>query len=174
MTLRIFGLIVAVGAVGAIGLAACGGTTTPSNTTDMATNTMRDMATSGPVDMAMTPPKLTVPAGCTPNMAGQTSSTLYSTIVMSKCAGQTCHSNLTVPAMKSAADVLALKNKQSSTPSMPYITPGNIDQSYLLYKLTGEQSKVPSGSGGRMPEGSVLPDSDICKFIQWVSTGATN
>jgi hypothetical protein len=171
MTLRTCGLVVALGAVG---LAACGGGTTPSNTTDMSTNTTRDMATGTPVDMAMAPPKLTVPAGCTPTMAGQTSSTLYSTIVMSKCAGQTCHSNLTVPALKSAADVLALKNKQSSTPSMPYVTPGNIDNSYLLYKLTGEQLKVPSGSGGRMPEGMVLTDSDICKFIQWVATGATN
>ena len=174
MTLRTFRLIVAVGAVGAVGLAACGGTTTPSNTADMATNTNRDMATSGPVDMAMTPPKLTVPAGCNPTTAGQTSTLLYNTIVMSKCSGQTCHSNLTVPALKSAADVLALKNKQSSTPAMPYVTPGDIDKSYLLYKLTGEQSKVPSGSGGRMPEGSVLLDSDICKFIQWVATGATN
>lgn len=171
MTLRTCGLVVALGAVG---LAACGGGTTPSNTTDMSTNTMRDMATGTPADMAMAPPMLTVPAGCTPMMAGQTSSTLYSTIVMAKCSGQTCHSNLTVPALKSAADVLALKNKQSSTPSMPYVTPGNINNSYLLYKLTGEQLKVPSGSGGRMPEGSPLPDSDICKFIQWVATGATN
>lgn len=171
MTLRTCGLMVALGAVG---LAACGGGTTPSNTTDMSTTTMGDMATSGPVDMAMTPPKLTVPAACTPMMSGQTSSALYTSIVMSKCSGQTCHSNLTVPSLKNAADILALKNKASSTGSMPYVTPGDIDKSYLLYKLTGEQLKVPSGSGGRMPEGGMLQESEICRFIQWVATGATN
>lgn len=172
MTLRIVGLFLAVG------LAACGGNTS-SNTGDMST-TVRDMATSTPVDMAMVPPKLTVPAGCTPMMAGQTSSTLYTTIVMGKCAGSSCHSNLTPPLLKSAADVLALKNKASSAMSMPYITPSNIDASYLLYKLTNEHLKVPGGNGARMPDATAVPalpalvDSDICKFIQWAATGAAN
>jgi hypothetical protein len=167
MTLRTCGLILAVG------LAACDGGTTPSMNNDMATTGTPDMTMTGPPDMAM--PKLTVPAGCTPNMAGQTSNTIFTTIVQARCFGPTCHNMATTPTMKTAAEVLALKNINSST-GLPQIAANNIDRSYLLYKLTGEHLKVPGGSGSRMPDTSAgltpLMDSDICKFIQWVSTGA--
>ena len=166
MTLRISALMFAMG------LAACGNNTSSSN--DMGTSSGGDMATQGAADMTQTgdmtmaPPKLTVPAGCA--VASETAATL-NTLVQSKCYGGTCHNSGSVPSMKSAAELLALKNKSSSA-ALPYVTPNDIDKSYLLYKLTGEQLKVSNGNGSKMPQTGSLLDSEVCRFINWVRSGA--
>ncbi|MFO0578570.1 MAG: hypothetical protein U1A78_31590 [Polyangia bacterium] len=166
MTLRISALMFAMG------LAACGnntssGTDMGGSTGDMATQGAADMTQTG--DMTMAPPKLTVPAGCDTTQA-ETAANL-NTLVQAKCYGGTCHNNGSLPSMKSAAELLALKNKSSSS-SLPYVTPNDIDKSYLLYKLTGEQLKVPNGNGSKMPQTGSLLDSEVCRFVRWVKNGA--
>ena len=73
--------------------------------------------------------------------------------------------------MRTAAELLALKGKASSS-ALPYVTASDIDKSYLLYKLTGEQLKVPNGNGSQMPQGAALLDSEKCRFVRWVKNGA--
>ena len=47
----------------------------------------------------------------------------------------------------------ATVNVKATKADMNRITPGNIDASYILYKLHGQQGKVPGGGGGQMPLG---------------------
>lgn len=170
MTLRTCALMLAMS------LAACGGSTSSSN--DMASGnkdmgtTSGDMATQPQGDMAMPPPVLTIPSGCDPASGTETATSL-ATLVQTKCFGGTCHNNGSLPSMKTAAELLALKNKQtaSNTP-IPYVTPSDPDKSYLLYKLTNEQLKVANGNGSQMPQGSTLMASELCRFIRWVKLGA--
>lgn len=167
MTLRSCALVFAVG------LAACGNNT--SSSTDLGTSGGGDMATQGAADMTQTgdmtmaPPKLTVPAGCDTTQA-ETANNLI-TLVTAKCFGGTCHNNGSVPSMKTAAELLALKGKASSS-ALPYVTANDIDKSYLLYKLTGEQLKVANGNGSKMPQTGSLLDSELCRFVRWVKNGA--
>lgn len=167
MTLRSCALVFAVG------LAACGNNTSSNN--DMTTSGGGDMATQGAADMTQTgdmtmpPPKLTVPAACDTTQA-ETANNLI-TLVQSKCYGGTCHNSGSLPSMKTAAELLALKGKSSSA-ALPYVTASDIDKSYLLYKLTGEQTKVPNGNGSKMPQTGSLLDSELCRFIRWVKNGA--
>ena len=51
------------------------------------------------------------------------------------------------------------------------ITPGNIDASYILYKLHDQQAKVPGGGGSQMPLGGAqLGDDKLCLMINWVKS----
>jgi hypothetical protein len=52
------------------------------------------------------------------------------------------------------------------------VTASNVDMSYLMYKLVGQQGTV-GGRGGLMPKGGRrLADADLCKFIVWIKEGA--
>ena len=62
-------------------------------------------------------------------------------------------------------------NVDSTGASMKRITPSNIDASYLLYKVHGQQANVPNGGGGQMP-GMGLSDAEKCTLINWVKSGA--
>ena len=58
-------------------------------------------------------------------------------------------------------------------PSMPRITPGSPDDSYLYQKLVGTPGVDIVGA--RMPApgtGNVLPQSDIERFATWITQGA--
>ncbi len=65
----------------------------------------------------------------------------------------------------------ATVNVDSSGADMKRITPGNINESYVLYKLHGQQGKVPGGGGALMPQGgNQLPDDKMCLMINWVKS----
>jgi hypothetical protein len=106
---------------------------------------------------------------------GVTADSLYASIVEGSCAGAKCHGGgaggLT---MTSAATFKANTVGVASTETMlmPRVSANNLNQSYLLYKLLGQQ-KNAGGKGGRMPEGGPeLSDDDLCQFITWISEGA--
>lgn len=63
---------------------------------------------------------------------------------------------------------------QASASDYPYVDPGfDINRSYLLYKLTGEQRKVPHGGGDPMPpSGGLIDDPSLCLVINWIKSGA--
>ena len=51
------------------------------------------------------------------------------------------------------------------------VTPSDLDRSYLMYKLTGQQASA-MGGGNSMPRSGRLRDADLCKFIVWIKEGA--
>lgn len=147
---------------------ACNQDPTPDGTGDM--SVPRDMTGTVTRDMTRPPPMVTVPVMCEAGVI--TAQQLYDTVVKTSCASNNCHGGPQLPSLKSAAEIKALVG-QSSFSSLPYIDSGkDINKSYLLYKLTGEQLKVPAGGGLQMPDGAPLSEQDICKFFLWVSSGA--
>lgn len=171
----------------ALVLAACGGTTNPTTdlatpdlgaqagdlaTADLATPDLRPAADLATPDLA--PPKLSgVPANCP---AGVTAQALYTNVVQKSCALKTCHAGGGIHfSITSAADLrTAWVNKNADQPStgFPYVTPGNLDRSYVVYKLLGQQDRVSDSGGAIMPAAGRLSDSDICQFVSWIQAGA--
>ena len=103
--------------------------------------------------------------------ANVTSAQAYAAVIMPKCG---CHvggsGGLT---MNSAATFKAnTVNIDATVASMKRITPSNIDASYLLYKVHGQQDNVPSGGGSTMPQGGQLTNPEKCTLINWVKSGA--
>ena len=46
------------------------------------------------------------------------------------------------------------------------VTPGDVNRSYLIFRLTGEGDLIPGGSSGFMPlGGSKLNNSQMCQAI---------
>lgn len=91
------------------------------------------------------------------------------------CANGGCHATgaggLTIKdaaTLKSALVGVAARQ----TTIMPRVQAGNVDQSYLIYKLA-DQQPAAMGSGVLMPKGgSRLADPDLCQFVVWVKEGA--
>ena len=60
-----------------------------------------------------------------------------------------------------------------SSSSLPYVTPGSAEDSYLVHKMLGTQLEVVGGGGGRMPPGAgVIPEGEIDAVIAWIDDGA--
>ena len=75
--------------------------------------------------------------------------------------------------MSSVATLLGnTVNVDASQADMKRITPNNVDQSYLLYKVFGQQNNVPGGGGSKMPIGSMLTPTQQCLLVNWVKSGA--
>lgn len=115
------------------------------------------------------PPSLTIGPCAAANV---TSAQAYAAVIMPRCG---CHvggsGGLT---MSSAATFKAnTVNVDATMASMKRITPNNIDASYLLYKVHGQQGNVLNGGGGQMPlGGQALTDAEKCSLINWVKSGA--
>lgn len=138
---------------------------------DMATGTP-DLSTP-PVDMATAPTVTGLPT-CTDT--GVTADVVFSTVASTSCAvAGTCHSKgeggLTFTSgatLKSA--LVGVASKQTTL--IPLVTASDIDHSYIMYKLSDQQTKV-MGRGGMMPRGGArLSDANLCKFIVWIKEGA--
>ena len=161
-------------ALALIGAAACGGDTT--TTTDMGM-TSHDMATQT-TDMTVVPPTFDVPAGCTPNTTTMLSS-FYTTIIKTNCATTNCHvagatpPNYGTMASTFSANVKNVSAGRPQNPSMQYIKPNDYNNSFILYKITGQQGKVQFG-GAQMPQNGppYLSATDQCTLISWVNSGA--
>ena len=138
----------------------CGGTGTGSG----------DMRSAG--DMPASGRALkNLPTGCP---TSETAADLYSTLVQSTCAVTGCHGMTQVIfQITSAADLHAKwvgKISMEGANSLPYITANNLDKSFLMYKIMGQQS---GAEGQRMPNTGInLTNAQICKFIAWIESGA--
>lgn len=109
-------------------------------------------------------------------------------ILTDSCAFTACHgskgaSNHGVYLnAKSAADFdlvkQSLANKARALPTMPYVTPGDPDKSFLLHKLDGDlcafEERCTNGScGSPMPESNAaLPDDKRDAIRRWIAQGA--
>ena len=161
-------------ALALVGAAACGNNTTVM---DMATNTNKDMTVTTPPDMTFVPPTFAVPSGCTPT-TGVTASMFYANIITANCAVSGCHvAGATPPnyaggAASFIANVKNVSAGRAAVQAMQYIKPNDYNNSFLLYKIAGQQDKVPSG-GTQMPQGRApLSAADQCTLISWVNSGA--
>jgi hypothetical protein len=130
------------------------------------------------VDAGKPPPKLSgVPDCGTPADAG-TAADLYATIVFSTgCASGGCHhpSSFNVFAFDDPASFRAkMLEKSVQAPELNRVTPRDIHQSYLVYKLMGQHLDAGfEGFGVRMPQdGPYLTDPELCSVINWVNAGA--
>lgn len=132
-----------------------------------------------PLPPDMSPPAVTgLPTDCTP---GTTLVDLYNTVVAPKCIADGCHRNqfmlwgaLTASQFRDAVvNVKATQTNQSS--NLMRVKPGDVNGSYLIYKLVNQQTKVAFSqvAGVQMPNGAMALDKDsLCKFISWVQGGA--
>lgn len=126
-----------------------------------------------PRDMAAGPMVTGLPT-CTDT--GVTADVLFTTVARSSCAVTgDCHAKgdggLTFTSgatLKSA--MVGIASKQTTV--VPLVTAGDVDRSYLMYKLVNQQAAV-MGRGGIMPRGAGrLSDANLCKFIVWIKEGA--
>ncbi len=65
-----------------------------------------------------------------------------------------------------------MRNVSSLTAQMDLIKPGDIGQSFLIFKVLNQHSKVIGGRGNPMPLGKALNDSQKCQLINWIKGGA--
>ncbi len=125
------------------------------------------------VDMGTTGRALkNLPTGCP---ATETSDDLYSTLVKPTCATPACHvaGNQLFFSIGKASDLHDqwVGKTSSEGGGLPDVTASNLDKSFLMYKITGQQTQA---EGARMPNTGVnLTDAQICKFIAWIKGGAT-
>lgn len=151
---------------------ACGGD--GGGGTDMSSSN-KDMSTSGTPDMTVVPPTFDVPAGC--NTATVTLATVYP-IISANCALSGCHvAGSTSPQMSPdmntfKTNVVGVSSGRSPS-SLKYIAQNNdLNNSFLLYKITGQQAKAQFG-GDQMPYmKAALSATDQCTIINWVRSGA--
>jgi hypothetical protein len=162
-----------------LSLAACGGSTTgtpdmpPTPNTDGGT---ADLSTSA--DMTFVPPTLDVSA-CAAGTS--TLGTNVYPIIMATCATASCHSpGVTSPNMAGGKSTfftnvvgVASATSRPSLPNLKFVVANDVNNSFLLYKILGQQSKIPSG-GGSMPLGGSLTAAQQCLIINWVRGGALN
>ena len=86
--------------------------------------------------------------------------------------GEFCHAGIDPKpwAYAKVVNVAALRN--ACDPSAVFVTPGNLEKSYLVHKVTGV-GMCPGTS--QMPRGTAaLPAADIQTIADWVCAGAKN
>lgn len=129
-----------------------------------------------PLPPDMSPPMVTgLPTDCTP---GTTLTDVYNNVFVPRCGVDACHRNqfALFGALTAAQFRDAVVNvKASQPPNMMRVKPGDLNGSYLIYKLVNQQTKVAFSqvAGVQMPNGAMPLDKDsLCKFISWVQGGA--
>jgi cysteine-rich repeat protein len=108
------------------------------------------------------------PVNCAPAMVGVDAA--FKGAIMGNCG---CHGGGSGGLMfnDAASFKAATVNVKATKAGMNRITPGKIDESYILYKLHGQQAKVPMGGGSQMPLGGMqLADDQLCLMINWVKS----
>jgi hypothetical protein len=126
----------------------------------------------------MAPVVTGLPTNCTGVV---TSAMLYTEVVQGTCATSTsCHApGSTSPySIGSAAqiDPTWVGVKSTEAPTMNRVTANNVNQSYVMYKIMGQQTEVAAANmaGARMPRNGppYLSPMQICDFVQWINGGA--
>jgi hypothetical protein len=165
-------------------IAACGngssGTTDLGSSHDMPSGDDMKLSDMSMGDMFMpdmfVPPTLDA-TGCA--TATVTLSSFYTNIINAKCATTSCHvTNGTPPNYAGGASafktaVVNVSTGRLQVPDLKYIVPSDLNNSFILYKVTGQQAKVPGG-GVQMPQNGppYLSAADQCTIINWVRSGA--
>ncbi len=104
-------------------------------------------------------------------------------VLQERCAFSTCHGSAggqgwVLPAQSNvayASKVRASLLEKSTRASMPYVTPGKPEQSWLLRKIEGDFCGVSctGGCGSRMPAGGVpLPPVSVNALATWIANDA--
>jgi hypothetical protein len=121
-------------------------------------------------------PHLSAPDCGTPDDAG-TATDIYNDIVegygcnAGGCHGGEMYQHFVIQDAPSLRSVWINVSADERT-GFNRVTPGNVDTSYVLYKLLNEQADA-GGSGDQMPQGGpYLSDADVCKVLSWVKAGA--
>ena len=95
-------------------------------------------------------------------------------MIANNCAVSGCHGQNSVSfQLSSAADLhtkwVGQRSNLYSGVALPLVTANNLEQSFVMYKLTGSQGQ----NGSRMPNtGAALTSAQICKFVAWINSGA--
>jgi hypothetical protein len=160
-------------------VAACGNTNTGTLDMSMSGDMVMKPADMTLVDMTFVPPTFDA-TGCATANVTLSGSMLYTNIIQPKCATTGCHvAGATPPnyAGGAAAFSQVVVNKsafRSQLPSLQYIKPNDLNNSFILYKVAGQQGKIPEG-GGQMPQNGppFLSATEQCTLINWVRSGAT-
>jgi hypothetical protein len=125
-------------------------------------------------DMAMPGPKVMGLPTCTDR--GVTADTVFNSVAKASCAGGRCHGGTAggLTFTDGASLKAVMVGKKSGQSTLDIVKAASVDQSYLIYKLMGQQTAPGVGGRGElMPKGGAkLPDADLCKFIVWVQEGA--
>ena len=155
-------------------VAACG-----MNNPPVDSGTPKDMAMdmSQPADMTLVPPTFTVPGGCA--TATVNLSAFYTNIISNVCAQANCHrSGGPTPEMGPAnmalfrTNVIGVSAGGRQPASLKYVAVNDLDNSFLVYKIAGQQAKVQFG-GAQMPNNlAALSATEQCQIINWVRSGA--
>ena len=137
-------------------------------------DTTTDAANCGGCGKACAAGQVCSGAQCTCGAAVSFSSQLQP-ILTSSCATSGCHVGARPQAkldLSSGAAFTNLVNVPSSTcTGLVRVTPGQVDKSYLMNKLTG----VAICSGTQMPKtGTSLPAAQLDLFRAWICNGAPN
>ncbi len=115
---------------------------------------------------------LMLPA-CQDNMA-VTATNVFMSVVSVKCAP--CHTGVGQSGGLNMKDAATLKANTvgvaSTNAAIPRVTASNLDNSFLIYKILGQQLKAPGGGGSSMPLGGSLTMAEQCTVINWVKFGA--
>jgi hypothetical protein len=104
------------------------------------------------------------------------------TIIVS-CSLTACHgsklSNLNIFLPPNDPDTLyAELQKTSPTTGLPFVSPGDPDDSYLMIKIEGQQAKLSSKCGGgdcgteMPPDTGLLPQAQRDAIRAWIAAGA--
>ena len=155
------------GAAALLLVAACG----KDNTTMDMTMTNKDMAPdmSVPPDMTIVPPTFDVPAGCATATVGLSS--FYTNIISNTCAQANCHVSGGIPPLMGPGNMAMFKTNvigvsAGRTPSsLKLVATNDLNNSFLIYKITGQQTKVQSG-GSQMPNNlAALTATQQCQIV---------
>lgn len=103
-------------------------------------------------------------------------------ILATNCALAACHSskesNLGIHLTYDKAQLYAELQKSSPTPgygNAKFVVPGKPEESFLMAKMDGTQSKLPACSGGcgaEMPPGELIAQKDRDVVRAWIKNGA--
>lgn len=127
-------------------------------------------------DMSMQKPTLTLPSGCT--TATVSLNTVWSNIIAPSCTFAGCHApsgafpNFGPDMTSFRSSVLGIFARRDTNPGLNYVTASKPDDSFLLYKITGQQTKVPNGLAPMPYNRAMLSSTDQCQVFNWVAGGA--
>lgn len=146
--------------------------------------TARDVATDSRVD-ARTDSGVAVDSGIradaglalmnvpTCTAANVTAAMLYTGVVTTSCTGSRCHDPGSGGTLSmGSAGQMRTNLLMASRAGMPRVTPRDLNNSYVMYKLLNQHMRVPGGAGNRMPPGGALNNTQLCLFVNWIRSGA--
>ena len=109
----------------------------------------------------------TEPATATPPLAKFSS--IQQNVFTTTCAVSGCHNGTQTPRLSAGSAYNNIVNVLNSA-GIPYVDPGNANNSYLYRKLTGQNI-----SGDRMPRGRSPLSAAVTDSIKaWIDDGAAN